>query len=149
MASICQGETCQAVIDWATWPDGTHRHPITRPRPCPGPGEACTHEGNLAVWRDGSGRLRWRSLVEGEQLAGREHRGRSHYADCPDADAFRCPRCRHKRHPQGPCTRQGPITCQTVDLGDRGSARVRGRFPCGCTEGVAGDAGTSSPALNG
>ena len=136
MASICSGETCQAVIDWAVWPDGTHRHPITRPAPCPGPGERCTHEGNLAIWWAG-GRMRWRTLVEGEQIAEREHRARSHYADCPDAAAFKCPKCRHKPHPAGPCAKPGRIDCRTVDLGgDRGSARVRGRFPCGCTEGV-------------
>lgn len=149
MPSVCSGENCQQVIDWATWPDGTHRHPITRPSRCAGPGGACTHEGDLAVWRDQrNGALRWRTLVEGEQLGDREHRGRSHYADCPDAAAFKCPKCRHKPHPRGPCTRSGKVECRTVDLGDgRGSARVRGRFPCGCVEGVTADAADAPLAV--
>ena len=135
MTATCRGEHCQARIDFATKPDGTGRLALTRPGPCPGPGLRCTHEGNLAVWRNGPA-LHYRFLSDGELPGPREHRGISHHAECPDAGQFRnCRKCKHNPHPAGPCAKLGPVTCRQA-----GTALIRGRFPCGCTEGVTADA---------
>ena len=139
MPTPCRGATCQDVVDWATWADGTHRHPINHPDPCPGPGDRCTHEGNLAVWWAGG--MRWRSRVAGDELGAREHRATSHYATCPDASSFRCPKCGHKPHPTGTCKKLGRVTCRPLP----GGGSVRGQFPCGCREDVT-DADTATPA---
>jgi hypothetical protein len=133
--SACKGEHCTAEIDWAVRPDGKQRHPFTRPAPCPGPGEhVCTHSGNFALWFAG-GRAYYRPLRDGEHLTEREHRAVSHYATCPDAAEFRCPRCKHKPHAGNICTRLGPVTCRRVAVGNT-AVIARGRFECGCTEGV-------------
>lgn len=89
-----------------------------------GPGEACRHEGNLAVRKAGL-RFTYRVLKDGEELADDEHRATSHFATCQDADSFRnrpvCLRCRHKPHIGKVCG------CRRV-----GSTLVRAAWPCDC-----------------
>ena len=113
MAEECR--SCHVEVWWATGivpdaknPDGKS-NPINHPRgQCPGTGDECTHEGNLAVWRDEMRLLKWRSLRKRlrpcscDQVAGDvdqycdehgahggpikpgEHRAISHWATCRD-----------------------------------------------------------------
>lgn len=46
-------------------------------------------KGNLAVWRDSSGLLRYRYLRKGEVPGKGEHRGISHFATCTEAKNWR------------------------------------------------------------
>lgn len=54
--------------------------------------------GNLAVWRKGDD-LFCRALKRGEEPAGEEKWGMSHYADCPNAAAHRKRRASQRMDP--------------------------------------------------
>jgi hypothetical protein len=102
-------------------------------------GSAGDPGGDLAVWRDGGqawGPLRARVLTAGERPGAGEILGRSHWGTCVNAGAARtrCEGCGHDPHALT-CTRLGPLECRQVPLdmlGETITARVRGRFPCGC-----------------
>jgi len=82
--------SCQAEIDWAVkHPDEINPKngklkttPVNRD-------SADDPKGNLAVWYDGEGVLRFRYLRKGETPEPGQHRGISHYATCPQADQWR------------------------------------------------------------
>lgn len=76
-ATSCR--SCGARIWWATTTAGKAM-PIDD-----GPAD----DGNLAVSRDRLGRLTARALVLDEEPEGHEHRARSHFSTCPNADAHR------------------------------------------------------------
>lgn len=84
MAEECR--SCRQEIDWATSvpPEGEveKTNPINRD-------SADDPKGNLAIWRDESGILRYRYLRKGDQLRRGEHRGISHFATCPNRDNWR------------------------------------------------------------
>lgn len=92
MAEQCW--SCQAPIWWAysAPADGGQEkaNPINDPvLLCGGPGFNCTHDGNLAVWRDSHGVLRYRYLRKDDKLGSGEHRAVSHFATCAHRDRWR------------------------------------------------------------
>ena len=66
-------DKCHAPVLWALTPLNK-RMPLN---PAPDPG------GNVAAYRDGTGRLRCRVLRKDEQPAGYERRYMPHFATCP------------------------------------------------------------------
>jgi hypothetical protein len=80
--------SCHYEIDWAY----SDKPPVPGKRPGRVPvnhDSAGDPKGNLEVWRDGQGVLRYRYLRKGEEPAKGRHRGVTHYATCPDADMWR------------------------------------------------------------
>ena len=83
MPEMCR--SCHAEIDWASNEDGTKTNPIDHD-------SADVPGGNLIVWRDVGGVLRYRYLRKadaGRDLKSFEHLGRSHFATCPNARQHR------------------------------------------------------------
>lgn len=80
MAEECR--SCHAEIDWAHKPDDTKSNPIDH-------GSCDDPKGNLIIWRDDHGVLRYRYRRKGENPAPGEHTGISHYATCPDSARWR------------------------------------------------------------
>jgi hypothetical protein len=80
----CRSESCGALVDFALPPAGERggRVPVDH-------GSAGDPAGNLAVWRDGYGILRYRYLAKGEEPAARQKRGVPHFATCPEQDVWR------------------------------------------------------------
>jgi hypothetical protein len=84
----CSSPKCTEVIDWAysdKEPEPGElpkRNPVNR-------ASADDPKGNLEVWRDDVGVLRFRYLRKGEVPASGHHRAISHYATCCDAGSFR------------------------------------------------------------
>jgi hypothetical protein len=81
---VCRSERCSALIDWALPEPGRAQvaHPVDR-------ASADFPGGNLEVWRDGRGQLRYRVMKKDEEPAPGRHRGVSHFATCVDADFYR------------------------------------------------------------
>lgn len=88
MAECGSYPRCQEVIDWAT----SAAEPVPGERPKRMPVNRASKgdpAGNVAVWRDDLGILRFRVLRKGEDPAPGHHRAVSHYATCVDAAAYR------------------------------------------------------------
>lgn len=71
----CRSESCGARIDWATSVPADGEQPARMPVDHWSAGDPA---GNLAVWRDGGGRLRFRALRRGEEPGPGEKRGVCH-----------------------------------------------------------------------
>lgn len=100
MAEECR--SCRAEIDWAYKPepedDGTVKsNPINRD-------SADDPAGNLIIWRDGHGVLRFRYRRKGDNpdRAKGEHTGISHFATCPERDKWRKGKAAAKPDVPGP-----------------------------------------------
>ena len=91
MPRECSGPNCHAEIDdaYSVPAEGEEekRHPVNHD-------SADDPKGNLIVWRDDHGVLRFRYKRKGDSPGPGEHLGISHYATCPDADYFRSQRRR-------------------------------------------------------
>jgi len=90
MAEECR--SCGASIDWAFAPEPDENgkvksNPIDH-------GSADDPHGNLIVWRDKTGVLRFRYKRKGVALGPGEHTGISHFATCRQADQWRGGRSR-------------------------------------------------------
>lgn len=92
MSEMCR--SCHAPIDWAykELTEGVTADGYIGERPKSNPidhGSVDDPAGNLAVWRDGQGVLRYRYLRKGDELRPGEHRGISHFATCKDREQWR------------------------------------------------------------
>lgn len=132
----CQSPVCRAKIIKVPHVATGTLHPIDWPDTRDQPGPACGHEGSLAVLFTARGIATYRILPEGGELAEGEHRATSHFVTCPDSAQFsskaKCPKCKHPRHPDGPCVKLGPLGCRPLP----GGGSMRGQFPCGCEHGL-------------
>jgi hypothetical protein len=96
MPEMCR--SCHAEIDWAYMDPGyvkpgEEHLKGNRPKANPVNHDSVDDpDGNLAVWRDGDGVLRYRYLRNGDVPAPGEHRGISHFATCPESARWRRPR---------------------------------------------------------
>ena len=81
--------SCGHPVDWAySLPDeqGVEKtNPINHD-------SADDPKGNLAVWRDPDGVLRYRYLRKGDEPQRGEHRGISHFATCKQSATWRKPK---------------------------------------------------------
>lgn len=82
MTSPCG--SCEAPVWWARSYETGAMMPVDD--------EPDAADGNIAVSRDPFGVLVWRPLGDHGELREGEHRGRPHFATCPNADEHRKPR---------------------------------------------------------
>jgi hypothetical protein len=80
MPEMCR--SCKGDIDWAMSEDGLKRNPIDH-------ASADREDGNLLVWRDNGGILRYKYRRKGVDPGPGEHTAISHYATCPEAGQWR------------------------------------------------------------
>ena len=81
--------SCHAVVDRATSPPLAEGGPDKRTTMPINRDSVDDPEGNVEVWRDNGGTLRYRGLKKDEDPRPGRHRGISHFATCPDAASWR------------------------------------------------------------